>query len=61
MAVLDNERAGMQVQLDRLQAYADEKGLTINLSKCQAMVFNSRRPQVPFQLGGGGQSTRRGP
>ena len=46
-----NERA-MQSMLDSLKAYADRKGLTVNATKTQVVVFNGRPWSGQLKYGG---------
>ena len=42
LIILSNSAAGLQAQLDYLQHYAAEWGLTVNLVKTEMVIFNGR-------------------
>ncbi len=59
LSLTANEPDQLQMMLDRLNAYAQRKGLKVNTSKSEVVHVNSRRTRVPVFTLGGSQLTNK--
>ena len=50
IALFSNSPEGLQAQLDIMQAFCQEHGLTVNIAKTKVMVFETRRTSCPLFL-----------
>jgi hypothetical protein len=48
LALISETEAGLQRQLDMLQNFCTERGLTVNVSKTKVLVFNTQAPCREF-------------
>jgi MarR-like DNA-binding transcriptional regulator SgrR of sgrS sRNA len=52
LAMTSKSKVGLQKQLDALQQFYAEHGLTVNMKKTKVMVFNSADPCQEFMFEG---------